>query len=57
MKQYIPYEKLSKSAKRAFNAGRRGSWGTLNPVTRRSVTPRAYNRNREKQGAKKEAVC
>lgn len=43
MKQFIPYEKLSKRARKARDAERRGSWG-MSPVTRRPEKPGAYNR-------------
>ena len=44
MEKFIPYEKLSKKKKRELDAKRRGTWGALNPVTRKSPDPRAYNR-------------
>ena len=48
-KMYVPYSKLSKKEKRKINAEKRGSWGEINPVTRKSPNPRAYNRAAEKQ--------
>ncbi len=44
--KHIPYEKLSKKAKKAYNAQQRGSWGALNPVTRRPPNPNAYQRSK-----------
>ena len=44
MEKFIPFEKLSKKKQRQLNAQRRGSWGSLSPVTRRSENPKAYNR-------------
>ena len=44
MEKFIPYEKLSKKKKRELDAKRRGSWGGLNPVTRKPENSRAYNR-------------
>ncbi len=44
MERFIPYEKLSKRKKRELDAERRGSWGGLDPVTRRPANPKAYNR-------------
>ena len=32
----IPYEKLSKKARRQLDAAKRRSWGALSPVTRKS---------------------
>jgi len=46
MEKFIPYEKLSKKKKRELNSSRRGSWGVLNPVTRKSDHPKAYNRRK-----------
>ncbi|MDO4815620.1 MAG: hypothetical protein Q4A83_03320 [Bacillota bacterium] len=44
MEKFVPYEKLSKKKQRELNAMKRGSWGGLNPVTRKSANPKAYNR-------------
>lgn len=44
MEKFIPYEKLSKKKQRELNAKKRGSWGNLNPVTRKPANPKAYNR-------------
>lgn len=46
MDKYIPYEKLSKKEKRKVNAAKRSTWGTLNPVTRKPPSSKAYNRKR-----------
>ena len=53
MEKFIPYEKLSKKERRKQNQARRGSWGAVSPVTRRSKNPRAYNR-RKAQSWKKD---
>ncbi len=44
MEKFVPYEKLSKKRQREENAKRRGSWGGINPVTRRPDNPKAYKR-------------
>ncbi len=49
MKKFVPYEKLSKKAKRALDAKRRGSWGALSPVTRRTENPKAYDRQKARR--------
>ena len=49
MEKFIPYEKLSKKEKRALDARKRGTWGGLNPVTRKPANPRAYDRNKAKR--------
>jgi hypothetical protein len=46
MEKFIPYEKLSKKKKRELDAQRRGSWYGVNPVTRKSENPKAYNRRK-----------
>lgn len=49
MQKFIPYAKLSKKAKRAANNARRATWGDMNPVTRTSANPRAYNRAKNRR--------
>ena len=46
MKKYIPFDKLSKKERRRQNAGRRVTWGSLSPVTRRAKNPKAYDRKK-----------
>lgn len=45
-------EKMSKKAKRAYYAQKRGTWGALSPVTRTTQKPGAYNRAKMKQALK-----
>jgi hypothetical protein len=54
MEKFIPYEKLSKKRKRELDLKKRGSWGALNPVTRKPRSPKAYDR-RKAQSWKKES--
>ena len=54
MEKYIPQDKLSKKKKRELNQARRGSWGGLSPVTRRTENPRAYNRRKAQRREKDE---
>ena len=35
MEKFIPYEKLSKKEQQKINKAKRGTWGELNPVTRK----------------------
>lgn len=49
MEKYIPYEKLSKKQQKAINAQKRGSWGGMNPVTRKPEHSKAYNRQKAKK--------
>lgn len=46
MEKFVPFEKLSKKKQRALNAQKRGSWGAVNPVTRKPQNPKAYNRKK-----------
>ena len=45
MKNFTPYEKLSKKERRKRNAEKRTVW-TISPVTRRPANPKAYNRKK-----------
>jgi hypothetical protein len=49
MEKFIAYEKLSKKTKRELDAKRRGSWGGVNPVTRKPENPKAYNRRKARK--------
>ena len=49
MEKFIVYEKLSKKKKRELDAKRRGSWGGVNPVTRKPENPKAYNRRKARK--------
>ncbi|MCL2003646.1 MAG: hypothetical protein FWG72_06550 [Oscillospiraceae bacterium] len=55
--QYIPLEKRSKREQKAYFAGRRGSWGGVNPVTRKPPNPKAYNRKKSGQRYEWSAPC
>lgn len=46
MEKFIPYEKLSKKERQKLNKAKRGTWGDVNPVTRKPVNSKAYNRKR-----------
>ena len=46
MEKFVPYSKLSKKKQRELNNARRGTWGTLNPVTRKPQNSKAYNRRK-----------
>ena len=49
MTKFTPYQKLSKKDRRKLDSLRRGSWGNLNPVTRRSENKKAYNRKKARK--------
>ena len=48
MEKFIPFEKLSKKKQRKHNAGERRGWGVMNPVTRVTSNPKAYDRSKAK---------
>ena len=52
MEKYISFEKLQKKKQKEQLAKRRGSWGGLNPVTRKPPNPKAYNRKKAGQWRK-----
>ena len=47
--KYVPLEKQSKRQRKEYYASRRKTWGELNPVTRSTPNPRAYNRKKSGQ--------
>ena len=49
MEKFVPYEKLSKKAKREADNQKRGSWNGVNPVSRKSPNPKAYNRQKARK--------
>lgn len=49
MEKFIPFKKLSKKKKRELMTKRRGTWGGLNPVTRKPPNPKAYNRKKARK--------
>ena len=53
MEKMIPYGKLSKKEQRKMNQAKRQTWDTLNPVTRKPESSKAYNR-RKAQSWKKD---
>ena len=57
MTRFIPYEKLSKKEKRAYDAKQRGSWGDLSPVSRKVESKKVYNRAKAKHSAGRSAEC
>ena len=48
MEKYIPYEKLSKKEMRKLDSAKRGTWGQISPVTRKSQNSKAYNRSKSR---------
>ena len=47
--RFIAYQKLTKKKQRELNAARRGTWGAMNPVTKRPEPSTAYQREKEKR--------
>ena len=47
-KPFIPYEKLSKKRQREIDLEHRGTWGMINPITKRPERSDVYKRHEEK---------
>jgi len=43
---FIPLNKQSKHKQNEYHASKRGTWGNLNPATRKPPNPKAYNRRK-----------
>ena len=46
MEPFVPIDKQSKKERRKFFRRQRGSWGAINPVTRKSPDPKVYKRKK-----------
>ena len=59
MDKFIPYEKLSKKEKRKIDQARRQTWGELNPVTRKPISSKVYNKKsrRTGSGSYRQQIC
>lgn len=44
MKNYVPFEKLSKKEQKRINAEKRGNWFGVNPVTKVTTDKTKYSR-------------
>ena len=47
MAKFVPYKKLSKKQKKMIDQLSRTTWGSVNPVTRKPESSRAYNRAKQ----------
>ena len=45
-KEFIPLRKRSKREQKKHHALKRGSWGEINPVTKKPPNPKAYRRKK-----------
>ena len=45
-KIFIPLAKQSKQKQKEYHASKRGTWGAINPVTKKPPNPKAYNRRK-----------
>lgn len=50
MQKFIPKQKLNKKARKELNRTKRKTWGALNPATRKSANPKAYDRRKVQKG-------
>jgi hypothetical protein len=44
---FIPLGKQSKQKQKQYHASKRGTWGVINPITRKPPNPKAYKRVRD----------
>ena len=51
--KFVSIDKMSPKARKAEHSKARRDWGGLSPVTRKPDNPRAYNRNKLKDNARK----
>ena len=49
VKKFTPYEKLSKKEQKRINSAKRGSWGEINHVSRKTENKKAYSRKNLKE--------
>lgn len=47
-KSFVPINKQSKKARKAYHSAQRSTWGILNPATRTMPNGRAYDRKKQK---------
>jgi len=45
-RSFIPLMKQSKLNQKKYHASKRGTWGEINPVTRKPPNPKAYDRKK-----------
>lgn len=45
MEKFVPYDKMSKKAKRELDLKKRSTWGNVNPATRQEENRKAYKRH------------
>lgn len=46
MGKMIPYKKLQKKKQKEIAIKQRGSWGDINPITKKTPNAKAYNRKK-----------
>lgn len=49
MKKMVPLNKQSKRAQKEYHLSKRGSWGDVNPVSRKVESKKVYSRKRLKR--------
>ena len=50
MEKFVPYEKMSKKARRELDKKKRGTWGSVNPGARIEENRKAYKRHAKHKG-------
>ncbi len=54
MEHFIPYEKLSKKAKKEIDSKKRGDWGQCHPATKVQENKKSYVRHAKHRKAETE---
>ena len=55
MAKFVPYQKRTRKQQQALDREKRGTWGTVNPVTRCEDRSDVYSRNKENRRWRAEA--
>lgn len=50
MGKFVPYEKMSKKARRALDQKKRSTWGNVNPSARVEDSRKSYKRHAKHKG-------
>lgn len=54
--KFVPIEKMNKKQRQALYSSKRKTWGSINPVTRRSEDKNYYKRKKEDLRATEEQL-
>lgn len=49
MEKFIPIDKMNKKCRMKLNTAKRNTWGSVNPITRKSENKKAYSRKKDRR--------